>query len=603
MELYASRSLLQVLAIFSALATLSASSQAQNANSLDLASNSPDRINTSGAPAIPANYTRYSLVLPGDIEQILLVDADADGLQDILTVSEKLISIYFQSEAGAAEFFVSSCRLELPVGAVGWDISYDYAPVGAKQNHDGSHSRNPPLSVIALIDGDTVKSWSIEDRRFSEPMLVHSELGGFLTRGTYRLQFSRDINSDGLDDLVIPGAESLRIFVRNPDGGFQPAIDIQTDMRLATSLSSRQLSGNVGQTLAIPLMRLRDVNNDGNPDLISRTNERLEVFLARKSDSSSDNAHYVDQVPSYVLDIAAIQERLGTFDSDDIDLSNLTGMLSITHQEILEDLNNDGIDDLLLREGGKISVFTGDENGMDFSKPKQILRSGGNVLSTFLYDENGDGLSDLWLWRVEPISVGDIFLWLTVSGSIKIDAFVYINDGEQFQRRPSRRITVTLKLPSGLSALKTAMDFEKQAIASGEVPVIPTAIANIDSFDASHDLLALLDDQVQIFLNAIEKREEIDEETQFLNYLDYSRSKDKYEIDLREIIKNISFARNAELQSVSGDEPDYRIPLDEIVEEGGIITAELNADGLDDVFIFLERSSVQIRGILLLSNK
>ena len=53
-----------------------------------------------------------------------------------------------------------------------------------------------------------------------------------------------------------------------------------------------------------------------------------------------------------------------------------------------------------------------DSQGMDLDQPRQVLRSGGNVLSVFLFDEDDDGLKDLWLWRVETISVGDVFLWL-----------------------------------------------------------------------------------------------------------------------------------------------------------------------------------------------
>ena len=45
----------------------------------------------------------------------------------------------------------------------------------------------------------------------------------------------------------------------------------------------------------------------------------------------------------------------------------------------------------LLREGGKVSLFGGNADGMDFTQPRQVLRSGGNVITTFLQDENEDG--------------------------------------------------------------------------------------------------------------------------------------------------------------------------------------------------------------------
>ncbi|GIT64306.1 MAG: hypothetical protein Ct9H300mP22_7060 [Gammaproteobacteria bacterium] len=59
------------------------------------------------------------------------------------------------------------------------------------------------------------------------------------------------------------------------------------------------------------------------------------------------------------FDIAEIEERLGDFDIDNLDFSNLTGVLALTHEEVLDDVDGDGIEDLLLREGGKVSLFGG----------------------------------------------------------------------------------------------------------------------------------------------------------------------------------------------------------------------------------------------------
>ena len=132
----------------------------------------------------------------------------------------------------------------------------------------------------------------------------------------------------------------------------------------------------------------------------------MEVYIF---DSSSKTFR---STPSYFIDRNEIEDRLGEFDIENVDFSNLTGVLALTHEEILEDINGDGIEDLLLREGGKVSIFEGFSKGLKLDTPIQILRSGGNVLATFLYDENNDGYKDLWLWRVEPISVGDIFVWL-----------------------------------------------------------------------------------------------------------------------------------------------------------------------------------------------
>src|SRR5690606_34177991 len=235
-----------------------------------------------------------------------------------------------------------------------------------------------------------------------------------------------------------------------------------SDMRIRSNLFVRQsIERDVGQALRIPLVQLRDVNGDSRPDLISDTEERLDVFLSR---SSGD---YFSSEPTFSIDRLEIRERLGEFDVDQLDFANLTGVLALTHEELLDDVNGDGIADFVLREGGRVALHLGKRQGsntvMNLEQPDQILRSSGNVLSVFLADENNDGRPDLWLWRVDQVSLGDVFLWLAVSGTINIEAFIYPNEGEQFARRPSRRITVALRFPSVVRMMGSVEDIRERA--------------------------------------------------------------------------------------------------------------------------------------------
>jgi len=363
---------------------------------------------------------------------------------------------------------------------------------------------------------------------------------------------------------------------------------------MRTALQPNALERRTGQAVRIPFMELRDVNGDGFDDLISRTDERLDVFLA---DALGDA--YFQNTSSYSIDIAAIEERLGEFDIDRLDFSNLTGVLALTHEEVLDDVDGDGIEDLLLREGGKVSLFGGTEVGMNLEQPRQVLRSGGNVLSTFLYDEDDDGLKDLWLWRVEPISVGDIFVWLALSGSVAIEAFVYPNDGERFARRPARKLTVDLRFPSVIRLATTFEELASEARENQGDGVVPTSVGNLDDAIDQEDLLVLVNNQVELFLNSIEPD---DDSEDFLGALQYSRERDDYEINIREIIDNISIGGNPHLELVDERSPDLTIDLDTNVENGDIVPVRLNADSLDDVIVFTQHDSSQVRGILLLSN-
>ncbi len=525
-------------------------------------------------------YTELEFILPGNSNQLLVADTDGDGLRELLALSDNELRIYFQT-AGSFDFESGYQSLVLPGEAVGWDLSR-------------AHGDGDGLDLVALIDGREVLVWRVRDKRIGPPEVLISNLNGFLPSGVHRLHFSQDINGDNRDDLIVPGAGVLYLYISDGDGSYQPGISVHTEMQMRTVLDPGRLERNVGQSMTIPLMELRDINADGAADLISRTEEQLDVFLARPGAD-----RYFGATASYSVDIAAIEERLGEFDLDRLDFSNLTGILAITHEEILEDVDGDGIDDLLLREGGKVSLFGGNTDGMNLEQPRQVLRSGGNVLSVFLYDEDGDGLKDLWLWRVETISVGDIFLWLALSGDIAVEAFIYPNEGDRFARRPARRITVNLKFPSALRLAGQAMEIAREARESGAEPIPPNILANVDDNRALQDLLVLAANRLDIFLDVAEPTTRTDP---FLDGLGYNRDQDQYQIDIRDVLGNIAINETEELKSLQGRAADQQLQLAGEITAGDVLSADLNGDNLDDIFVFTSRDNVQIRGILLLSN-
>ncbi|MCY4264527.1 MAG: VCBS repeat-containing protein, partial [Gammaproteobacteria bacterium] len=519
-------------------------------------------------------FDQQSFSLPANAVQLIVADTNDDNLQDLISVSDQTLRIYFQNVDGF-DFQNQFAELTFKHKAVGWDLSRGYG--------NG-------IAIVALLDGNLAQAWHITDGKFSEPEVIQSGLPGFITKGVNRLHFSRDINNDGLEDLVIPGAGVINLLIKIADGSYQPPLGISSEMRLRTEIDINRFNRSSGQSVRIPVIELRDVNGDSANDLISRTAERLDVFIANPGGSP-----YLPRRPSYSLNIAAVEDRLGEFDIDNLDFSNLTGVLALTHEEILDDVNGDGIDDLLLREGGKVSLFRGNSRGMDLETPQQVLRSGGNVLSTFLHDEDGDGLKDLWLWRVEAISVGDIFVWMALSGSIGIEAFVYPNQGEGFSRRPTRKITVELRFPSVIRLASAYEDLsdEVEILENAAGPLTTTAILD-DNLD-SIELLALVDDQVQIFFDAVRSEPE---QAEFLGALGYTRQRDNYTIDIREIIENASVDNAKVLEQVDGRQPDLTLTINDTVSAGDLFATRLNNDNVDDVFVFTHYDASQRRGVL-----
>ena len=535
----------------------------------------------SSAQSAELEFSSQSFQFPAKLEGLVIADTNGDNLSEIITVIDKTLRIYFQSAAGF-DFQSGFDEIVFPGQAVGWDLSSNY-------------SNSDQASIIAVIDGNEVLVWHIDSQTILPPKKIQGNLLGFLSKGVNRLHFSRDVNGDDIEDLLIPGAGILNIYISDGDGSYQAGLSVQFDMRIRTNLDSTQLERRTGQSIRIPLIVLRDVNGDGFDDLVSRTDEKLEVFIA---DALANN--YFNIVPSYTLDITEIEARLGEFDIDNLDFANLTGILALTHEEILDDVDGDGIEDLLLREAGKISLFGGTFNGMELEQPRQVLRSGGNVLSTFLYDENEDGLKDLWLWRVESISIGDIFVWLALSGSVAIEAFIYPNEGKRFSRRPARKISVDLRFPSVIRLAATFQEKADEYRELQEQQAVPNNSANLDNNFGSEELLVLANNQIEIFLNAIEPSED---NRQFLGALNYTRERNEYEINIREIIDDISLNANSALAAVEGKTPDLTLDIDAsfINGSGDIIPAKLNADLIDDVFIFTDLNSSHISGMLLLS--
>lgn len=538
--------------------------------------------------AAEINFKQQEFQLPAETENIVVADLDGDGLHELLAVLESGLRIYFQSESGFD--FEAVNAIDFPGQAIGWDLSTQYGPPGG-------------TAIIALVDGREVLAWTVEEKAVLAPVTVYSNLNGFLSKGVHRLHFSRDINGDSIDDFLIPGAGVINLHISSGiagDGSFeyQPPLSVRSELRMRTNIDETNLDRRIGQSVRIPMMELRDVNGDGFDDLISRTEEELKVFIANPG-----AAAYFPSEANYFLDILEIEERLGEFDIDSLDFSNLTGILALTHEEILEDVDGDGIDDLLLREGGKVSLFGGTANGMDFTQPRQVLRSGGNVLSTFLQDENEDGLKDLWLWRVENISVGDIFVWLALSGSIAVEAFIYPNDGERFARRPSRKVTIDLKFPSVISLTSTFRDIEREISAAETEDASVSSLANLDDDMSLQDLILLRGRQLDFFLNSIEPEDPVEDESElFLGALNYSRERDNYEFNIRDVIENISIGGNRHVQVASDRTVDSSIELDQGTVAGAIIPLKLNADEREDVIIFTESEASQIRGLLLLSD-
>ncbi len=159
-------------------------------------------------------------------------------------------------------------------------------------------------------------------------------------------------------------------------------------------------------------------------------------------------------------------------------------------------------------------------------------------------------------------------------------------------------MTVDLKFPSVLRLANAYQTLNNEAETLQADGVTPTATARLDSPHEDNDLLVLMNDQIKILLNIIEPARE----DSFLGALNYSRNRDNYEIDIREIINSASRNGNPYRDLMESREATDEIALSQEAVGGDLIAARLNDDEWDDIIVFTHFDASQIQGLLLLSH-
>ncbi|MEL6559319.1 MAG: FG-GAP-like repeat-containing protein [Bacteroidota bacterium] len=201
-----------------------------------------------------------------------------------------------------------------------------------------------------------------------------------------------DLNGDGLQDLILAegGTQGFRIYIfENTSAGST------INFTLATTLNLPRLADdnvrNIGR------VNIHDLDNDGKPEIIAtnNTDDFIDIF---KNTSSSGNTSF-DTDPLQFL----------------IEGSSKTSAIDI------QDLNNDGFDDVILIPLRVSDIFilpnTSDIGTIEFGNVIRLEQSGG-LTSVKAADLNNDGFSDL-----VTIDGG-----VTGSNEASNDAHIFINN-------------------------------------------------------------------------------------------------------------------------------------------------------------------------------
>ena len=324
-----------------------------------------------------------------------------------------------------------------------------------------------------------------------------------------RLQVVRDLNGDGMGDLVMPSKEGFWVSIQLPDGSFSAARKFgpQEPHLQANAYGDEKTYGEVGinvQTLPWYLSRVHqlDYNHDGRMDLVFWNKPYFEVYRQQASGLFNDEPEsFGVDVPfdfdgAYALAFQFSERGVASL------LLGLGGRFEYTIFQGFPDLNRDGIGDLvtvtfsgrrIFSLRGRYDVHFGraTPNGLEFTPAPDTSAwtpgpAGGEAFgyaSQRYIDIDDDGMNDLTMVSVNT-GLGGMTRAI-VGNSISMDVAMYrLKDGAYPERPDIRRKIRTPFAP-----------FDKRGV------LFPTVASGDVNGDGRIDLLAVEHwDELSIYL-------------------------------------------------------------------------------------------------------
>jgi len=523
--------------------------------------------------AAPA-YARTELIVPTSDVALALRDLDGDGAQELLRIDDRGVGVQVLGADGV--FADTAARIPWPSERVAWDL--------VDLDGDGR------FELLWVVDGRRVEylrfgptSDAPPRRAWSTPTLLIDE-ACFLPFGVSRVGLARDVDGNGRADLVLPGAGVFRVHLdreRGPDGAlvFAPPIEVAYEPEVNVSLGDpERLTSSFAQNVRVPWFRVEDFDGDGALDLVSETTDRVAFHLARPMIATQ---------PTWTLDLAALR---GDVARRDVDLDDIFAFVSGTAQWRVADLDGVGARDLVVGSQGTYKVYLGGAATGPRAEADQVLKASGNVLYFFLRNVLGDERPDLQILRGERLSLAKLLRFLILPGRIEFELFTYQNTGGAFDRKPTQRNVLALRIPRLLGFVEKAETLGEELRAKWSIPARRMAF---DADGRADDVVDVRGTQIVVLRNCAgdEQRFEnlptgdIDLLVERLLLADLDRAGDGAEtvIDIGELDK-VALSPSAALRERSATvAPAVVLALPAGPLEWSLRTPDIDGDGRPDL--------------------
>ena len=398
--------------------------------------------------ADPSAFKLSKLSVDGDLLELATEDLNADGLRDIMILHRKglepdetrWISIFWHKQNGGFSTAADQ-SWELDSAATILDVG----------NLSGNEGKE-----ICFLTPEAVRCYSLASSVYETVPSTLFQVSSMTVSAPKRwipyVDFVRDWNADGGDEIGIFRFEGLSIFSRDSTGAFtrenRISINLETRAGKVSSQAEDGLTSGVSASYVFPDVRLVDYDADGDKDLMATTDDHLVVCRMQPGGNFSETPD-----EDIRFDVRTQREKIEASS----DLST-----------VIADLSNDGRADAIVTKQtavglsnfrGVINIYYGREAGYS-KKPDQLIVSEGTASSrTLIRDVNGDGKQDMILPSVS-ISISAIIRFLiTKSVPIKFNIFL-LNESNKFADKPDFTKEVKLKIDFSGQSDTQALDID-----------------------------------------------------------------------------------------------------------------------------------------------
>ena len=270
-------------------------------------------------------FSVFKLNVPGKLLQHRVEDLDGDGLDDILVIHRKglepdetrWVSVFWQD--GARGFGTAPDQ--------SWEIDRDAGVL------DIGDVAGDTRKEICYLTNKGVRYYPINGGVYENRSRRLFDATGIVVFPSKRtipmIDFVRDWNEDGSDDVAIATFESLAIYKRLDGDTFELNNDIsiepETGIYRVRPHGRDESTAGLRTSYTFPNVHLLDFNADDLRDLITTTDDRVVVYLC-----GQDRLFETEPSTNHLFDVRTQQEKIE--DRGEI-------------ETFVEDLNQDGYAD------------------------------------------------------------------------------------------------------------------------------------------------------------------------------------------------------------------------------------------------------------------